>query len=76
MEALKIVEVKKGKSYTEDFRLVGSVVYEHLASDLIYKYMHKSPMYKSVKRRNNYDGTQTIVFTYDNGVRSTYTIKN
>ena len=73
---IKIVEVKKGKTYVEDFRLEGADVYKHLSCDLIFKYIHKSPMCKSVKRRSNYDGTQTIVVTYDNGVRSTYIVEN
>ena len=77
MEAIKLVEKKDEKgNYCESCTFYGDVVYKHLAYDLLWKFMHKSPMYKRITRKTNYNGTQTIVVTYDNGVRSTYTIQD
>lgn len=49
-------------------------VYEALANDLLYLKVFKSPVYKRLVQRNNYDGTRTVIIYQDNG-RSVYRIK-
>ena len=51
-------------------------VYEFLSRDLIAKKINACTYIKSIKRVNNYDGTQTITVTYDSATRNIYTIKN
>ena len=50
-------------------------IYEFLTHDLIAKKINACPYIKSIKRVNNYDGTQTITVTYDSTTRNIYTIK-
>lgn len=77
-------EVKKGKKWeasTSD-PMSGGEVYRALAEDMICKCLNKATFIKSIKRKTNYDGTQTITVTYDhngiacNDVRAIYHIKN
>lgn len=60
--------------------MTGAEVYRALAEDLMYKYIHKASFIKSIKRKNNYDGTQEVIVTYDctesYKVRAIYQIKN
>lgn len=66
---------KNGKTYVLDYTCTdaGTVV-ERLAGDLAAKYIGKAPYIRSIKRRNNYDGTQLYTVTYDNGYRIEYTV--
>ena len=76
-------EVKHGKKWeasTSD-PMTGAEVYRALAEDLLYKYVNKASFIKSIKRKQNYNGTVTIIVTYDhtgiatNDVRAIYTIR-
>ncbi len=49
-------------------------IYMRLCSELVAKKVNNCRYIKSIKRRNNYDGTQEITVTYDNEVRYIYTI--
>ena len=49
-------------------------IYTRLCNELIAKKVNSCRYIKSIKRRNNYDGTQEITITYDNEVRYIYTI--
>lgn len=51
-------------------------VYKALSHDLIAKKLNACAYIKSIKRIQNYDGTNTIIVLYDNNTRSVYTIKN
>lgn len=53
-------------------------VYRSLTEDMVFRYIHKSPVVKSVKRTQNYDGTNTITVTLgEHGdVRRVYTVPN
>ena len=51
-------------------------VYEFLTHDLIAKKLNACTYIKSIKRVNNYDGTQTITVTYDSATRNVYGVKN
>lgn len=76
-------EVKHGKKWeasTSD-PMTGAEVYRALAEDMLYKYVNKASFTKSIKRKQNYNGTVTIIVTYDHmgiacdDVRAIYTIK-
>ena len=41
-------------------------IYKRLADELISKYINKGHWTKSIKRKNNYDGTQEITLYQDN----------
>lgn len=66
---------KSGKNYVVDFENTdaGDVI-ERLAGDLAAKYIGKASFIKSIKRRNNYDGTQLYTVFYDNGYKIEYTV--
>lgn len=49
-------------------------IYKRLSDDLIAKKINQCRYIKSIKRRNNYDGTQEITVTYINSVRNIYTV--
>lgn len=74
----RTVEKKDGKKWVkEDYvEMSGMEVYRALAEDFIYKHVYKSNHIKSIKRKNNYNGTQTIVVTYGCDVRAIYTVRN
>ena len=74
----RTVEKKDGKKWVkEDYvEMSGMEVYRALAEDFIYKHVYKSNHIKSIKRKNNYNGTQTIVVTYRCDVRATYIVRN
>lgn len=68
-------EVKEGKGWRETYRTEDRAeVYEALANDLLYLKVFKSPVYKRMTQRNNYDGTRTVIIYQDNG-RSVYRIR-
>jgi hypothetical protein len=52
-----------------------ATVYARLSEDLIAKKINKCLYIKSIKRVNNYDGTQNITAVYDHGVKVVYTVK-
>ena len=70
----------KWKASTSD-PMTGAEVYRALAEDMVCKYIHKANFIKSIKRKQNYNGTVTIIVTYDHrgiacdDVRAIYTIK-
>ena len=71
----RIFEVKEGKNWKETYRTENRAeVYEALANDLLYLKVFKSPIYKKLVQRNNYDGTRTVIIYQDNG-RSVYRIR-
>lgn len=49
-------------------------IYKRLSNDLIAKKICQCRYIKSIKRRNNYDGTCEITVTYNNNVRNIYTV--
>lgn len=49
-------------------------IYKRLADAVIAKKVCGCRYIKSIKRRNNYDGTCEITITYDNRVRNIYTV--
>lgn len=71
----RIFEVKEGRGWRETYRTENRAeVYEALANDLLYLKVFKSPVYKRMTQRNNYDGTRTVIIYQDNG-RSVYRIR-
>ena len=72
----RTVETKEGKKWvlssTYNDPELDTWNLHALASDLAAKYIGKAPYIRSIKRRNNYDGTQTYTVTYDNCCRSIY----
>ena len=76
-EVKKVVEVKNGKVWEVSAVITDvTAVYESLAQDLINKKLNNCRYIKTIKRTPNYDGTQTIIVTYNNDCRSVYTVKN
>lgn len=68
-------EVKEGKAWRETYRTEDRAkVYEDLANELMNLKVFKSPVYKSVTQRPNYDGTRTVII-YQEGGRSVYVIE-
>lgn len=66
---------KSGKNYLVDYvNTDAGAVIERLAADLAAKYIGKAPYIKSVKRRNNYNGTQLYTVSYDTGYRIEYVV--
>ena len=78
MRDIKLIgEFKNGKKWEQATIITDeAIVYKHLASDLISKKINGCEYIKSIKRVNNYDGTQTITVTHFNNYRSIYTVKN
>lgn len=75
-DIMRIHEVKDGKAWRETFRQTDPAkVNEDLMRDLIAKKLHKAAYIKTITDRPNYDGTRTIIVTYDNQCRSIYTVK-
>ena len=73
----RIVEVKTGKKWDVSRIVTDELeVYQSLSADIIAKKIKSATWVKSIKRVNNYDGTQNITVTYDNDCRSIYTVKN
>ena len=71
------VEVKNGKNY-EVTRVCEdrAYVYESLARDMVNKKICCCTYIKSIKRVNLYNGFEKIIVSYDNNVRTTYTIES
>ena len=73
----RIIEVKNGNKWDITSEIYDpKEVYESLAQDLINKKICACRWITSIKRISNYDGTQTIKVFYDNGVKSTYIVRN
>lgn len=51
-------------------------VYKSLVHDLVAKKINQCKYIKSIKRIQNYNGTNTIIVLYDNNIRSIYTVEN
>lgn len=67
---------KDGKNWIEHYRSDDAAhVLGRLAGDLAAKYVGKAPYVRSVKRRNNYDGTQTYTVIYAHNGTSDYKIE-
>lgn len=70
-------QIKSGNKWHTTYEVTDpAAVYEFLSSDLIAKKLNACTYIKSIKRVNNYDGTQTITVTYDSATRNIYTIPN
>ena len=71
------IEVKNGKTY-EVTRVCEdrAYVYESLARDMVNKKICCCTYIKSIKRVNLYNGFEKIIVSYDNNVRTTYTIES
>lgn len=71
----RTIETKKGDKW-----FYGSTcrdpetVYESLANDLIAKKINQCSYIKSIRRRQNYNGTATITVVYSNNVRALYVV--
>lgn len=71
-----VVEEKIGRTYEVIHTCNDEKqVYEDLAHELIAKKINQCTYIRSIKRHNNYDGTENITVSYDNNVRRIYTIK-
>lgn len=71
----KIVETKSGSKWEVTYTCTDEKeVYDSLAHDLIAKKINACTYIRSIKRNNNYDGTQNITISYDNNVRAVYTV--
>ena len=69
--------VKSGRTWNESYRNTNPAeVYESLSIALINKKIHACKYITSIKRVNNYDGTQTITVMYDNDVKTVYIVAN
>lgn len=70
-------QVKSGNKWRTTFETTDPVdVYSALSHELIAKKLNACAYIRSIKRTNNYDGTQSIVVAYEIGTRSVYTVKN
>ena len=76
LEMYTMVRMQDGK-WAVPFRTTDAeYIYKDLAKCLIDKKINKCTYIRSIKRIPNYDGTQTIVVTHDNGVKAVYTVEN
>lgn len=66
---------KIGKAWNETYSTTDALeVYRAFSVDMRYKFLHKSAYIRRTTDKNNYDGTRTIVFYYDNDCKSVYII--
>ena len=73
----RIAQKKDGKTWVNTYIDTDiSSVYKSLSHDLIAKKLNACTYIKSIKRIQNYDGTNTIIVTYEYNTRSLYTIDN
>lgn len=69
------IEHRDGSKWVESYQMVNcSEVYRSLASDLYRKKVLGSHGIKSVRHRDNFDGTQTITTDFGNGTRRVYVV--
>ena len=77
MEIKRITEIKDGRAWRETYTTTDPAeVYKALAEDLISKKINACAYIHSIKRENLYNGFQRLTVSHNNGVRSTYIIKN
>ena len=70
----KTTQKKQGNTWVTTHITEDSATATHsLATELAAHYIGKASYIRSIKRRNNHDGTQTYTVAYDNGYRSVYT---
>ena len=73
----RIAQKKNGKTWVDTYiDNDAASVYKSLSHDLIAKKLNACTYIKSIKRIQNYDGTNTIIVTYAYNTRSIYTIDN
>ena len=76
--AKMIFQDKVGNVWQTTFEKDGPEVWEDLAKDLLAKKLEACRYITSIKRKQNYDGTNTIIVNYASdcgGGRRVYTIK-
>lgn len=75
-EIKRICQVKDGKNYRTTYEETDEKeIYKNLSLDLINKKINQCRYIKSISRKSNYDGTQTITVNYDNNVRNIYIVR-
>lgn len=77
MKAIRMyAERKAGKEWVYDNYVCtdGKTIYERLAGMLISKKINRCTYITRIKRVNDYDGTQTITITQDNGCRMVFIV--
>ena len=75
MKYYRAYERKEGRTWIETYRTEDEAqIYEDLAHELLALKIFKSPLYKSIRQHNNYDGTRTIIIYQDYG-RSVYRVQ-
>lgn len=77
MKGIKMFsERKEGKKWVYDGYACADekIIYKHLAGMLIAKKLNQCAYITRIKRMNNYDGTQTITITQDNGYRMVFIV--
>lgn len=77
MKAIRMyAERKAGKEWVCDKYVCTNekTIYERLAGMLISKKINRCTYITRIKRVNNYDGTQTITITQDNGYRMVFIV--
>lgn len=71
----RTTQKRNGRNYeTTNITTDPALVYDALTHELISKKINACRWIRSIKRRQNYDGAQTITVTYDNDTRSIYII--
>ena len=69
----RTIEKKEGRKWTVTFTCSDEqTCLRNLASELAAKYVGKAEYVRSIKRRNNHDGTQTYTVTFNNDHRAVY----
>ena len=70
-----VFEHREGRKWVQTAEVTDEVkVYRHLSEVLIAKCLCKAAYVKRIQRRSNYDGTVTIIATYDNDCRNVFTV--
>lgn len=74
---IRELQVRQGKSWTTTYTTDNETdIFKSLSNDLIAKKLCNCTYIRSIKRIQNYNGTITIIVTYDNETRSIYTIQD
>lgn len=72
----RIAEKKENNTWIKCYETFNETeIYQSLCRDLIAKKINQCSYIRSIKRVQNYDGTITIIVSYDNKTRSVYRIK-
>lgn len=75
MKYYRAYERKEGRTWKETYKTEDETeIYKSLAQELLALKVFKSPVYKSLRQQNNYDGTRTIIIYQDYG-RSVYRVQ-